>query len=104
MIHRFSPILGYSIENVIEPKIEFLFNTMRKPLWEVVEYPRYFSYCLEKKIKPRFFIIKSRNVKCSLKEMLAKNDDEFAEEFMSFGRLLLVPNKMNSIDKRRRVL
>jgi mTERF domain-containing protein, mitochondrial len=77
---------------------------MRKPLSEVVEYPRYFSYSLEKKIKPRLFIIKSRHIEYSLKEMLAKNDDEFAEEFTSFGNLLLVPNKMNNIDERKSTL
>lgn len=87
MIRRFSPLLGYSVEEVLRPKLEFLVKTMEKPVKEVVDYPRYFSYSLEKKIKPRFWVLKVRNVDCSLKDMLAKNDEEFAAEFMDVGRM-----------------
>lgn len=83
MVGKFSPLLGYSIEEVLRPKFEFLVNTMEKGLEEVVEYPRYFSYSLEKKIKPRFWVIKGRNSQCSLKDMLGKNDEEFAADYMS---------------------
>nr|XP_043612690.1 transcription termination factor MTERF2, chloroplastic [Erigeron canadensis] len=83
MIRKFSPLLGYSIEEVLRPKYEFLVNTMQKPLEEVVDYPRYFSYSLEKKIKPRFWVIRSMNCECSLKDMLGKNDEEFAADYMS---------------------
>lgn len=82
MVRRFSPLLGYSIAQVLKPKLEFLVNTMEKPLKDVVEYPRYFSYSLERKIKPRFWVLKSSNIECSLKDMLAKNDEEFAADFM----------------------
>ena len=84
MVRRFSPLLGYSIEEVLRPKLEFLLNTMDKPITEVVDNPRYFGYSLEKKIKPRFWIVKSRNVDCSLKDMLAINDHDFASHFI-FG-------------------
>ncbi|KAA8540160.1 hypothetical protein F0562_024277 [Nyssa sinensis] len=91
MVCRFSPLLGYSIEEVLRPKAEFLVNTMDKPLKDVVDYPRYFSYSLEKKIKPRYWVLKGRNVECSLKDMLGKNDEEFAADFMGVGRLLVPP-------------
>lgn len=83
MIVRFSPLLGYSIEEVLRPKLEFLVNTMGKSVKEVLYYPRYFSYSMEKKIKPRFFVLRGRNINCSLKDMLAKNDDEFATDYLS---------------------
>lgn len=83
MVRRFSPLLGYSIEEVLRPKLEFLMNIMKKPVSEVVQYPRYFSYSLEKKIKPRYWVLKGRNMECSLRDMLGKNDEEFAAEFMS---------------------
>ncbi|GAB4841865.1 hypothetical protein Ancab_011820 [Ancistrocladus abbreviatus] len=89
MITRFSPLLGYSIEEVLRPKLEFLVYTMEKPVKDLVEYPRYFSYSLEKKIKPRFMVLKGRNITCSLKDMLGKNDEEFAAEFMGIGRILV---------------
>ncbi|KAG9449314.1 hypothetical protein H6P81_009279 [Aristolochia fimbriata] len=94
MVNRFSPILGYGIEEVLKPKLEFLVKTMNKPLREVVEYPRYFSYSLEKKIMPRFWVLKGRSIECSLKEMLGKNDEDFASEYMGIGRML-VPISVN---------
>ncbi|CAN4085065.1 unnamed protein product [Withania somnifera] len=90
MVCRFSPLLGYSIDEVLKPKVEFLMNSMGKPISDVVEYPRYFSYSLEKKIKPRFWVLKGRNMECSLKSMLGKNDDQFAAEFGE--RNMLVPS------------
>ncbi|GER52682.1 mitochondrial transcription termination factorfamily protein [Striga asiatica] len=53
MLHRFSPTLGYSVEENLKPKLEFLVNNMQRPLSDVVAYPRYFSYSMEKKIRPR---------------------------------------------------
>ncbi|XP_042483252.1 transcription termination factor MTERF6, chloroplastic/mitochondrial-like [Macadamia integrifolia] len=91
MIRRFSPLLGYSIEEVLRPKLEFLVNTMEKPIRDVVEYPRYFSYSLDKKIKPRFWVLKGRDVDCSLKDMLGKNDEDFATDYMGIGRMLVPP-------------
>ncbi|KAL5156433.1 Transcription termination factor MTERF6, chloroplastic/mitochondrial [Glycine soja] len=91
MVRTFSPLLGYSIEGVLRPKIEFLVNSMERPVRDVVDYPRYFSYSLEKKIKPRYWVLKGRDIKCSLKDMLGKNDEEFAAEFMGIGRMLVYP-------------
>lgn len=89
MVRKFSPLLGYSIDEVLRPKVEFLVNTMEKPITDVVDYPRYFSYSLEKKIKPRFWVLKARNVECSLKDMLGKNDDDFAADYMGVGSMLI---------------
>ncbi|CAI9767135.1 unnamed protein product [Fraxinus pennsylvanica] len=92
MVRRFSPLLGYSIEEVLRPKFEFLTQTMKKPLSEVIDYPRYFSYSLEKKIKPRFWLLKSINMECSLKEMLGKNDEEFAADYMGVEQMVVPPS------------
>ncbi|TQE12515.1 hypothetical protein C1H46_001906 [Malus baccata] len=91
MVRKFSPLLGYSIEEVLSPKLEFLINTMEKPVTDLVGYPRYFSYSLEKRIKPRYWVLKGRNIECSLREMLAKNDEEFAEVYMGVGSMLVPP-------------
>ncbi|KAL5974200.1 hypothetical protein ACLOJK_030863 [Asimina triloba] len=89
MIVRFSPLLGYSIEEVLKPKFEFLVGVMRKPLKDIVEYPRYFSYSLEGKIQPRHWVLVRRNMEYSLKEMLGKNDEDFAADYMGIGRMLV---------------
>ncbi|KAL6996082.1 hypothetical protein U1Q18_006218 [Sarracenia purpurea var. burkii] len=100
MVRRFSPLLGYSIEEVLRPKLEFLVMTMDKPVKDVVEYPRYFSYSLERKIKPRYWVLKGSNLDCSLKDMLGKNDEEFAAEFMGVGRMLVPPSPLSSLNDR----
>lgn len=82
MVRSFSPLLGYSIEEVLRPKVEFMMNIMERSVKELVAYPRYFSYSLEKKIKPRYWVLKERNIECSLKDMLAKNDEEFAADYI----------------------
>ncbi|KAF5466218.1 hypothetical protein F2P56_016165 [Juglans regia] len=92
MVRRFSPLLGYSIEEVLRPKVEFLVNTMERPITDVVDYPRYFSYSLEKKIKPRFWVLRGRNVECSLMDMLGKNDEEFAVEYLEAGSMHIPPS------------
>ncbi|XP_042047008.1 transcription termination factor MTERF2, chloroplastic-like [Salvia splendens] len=92
MVRRFSPLLGYSIDEVLRPKLEFLVNTMGRPVRDVVDYPRYFSYSLEKKIKPRYWVLKSRNIDLSLKEMLGKNDEEFADVYIGDGEVLVPPS------------
>ncbi|CAN8233776.1 unnamed protein product [Cochlearia groenlandica] len=85
MIRKFSPLLGYSIDKVLRPKLEFLMNSMEKPVKEVIDYPRYFSYSLEERIKPRFWVIKGKNIECTLQDMLGKNDQEFAADFLGLG-------------------
>ncbi|KAI4379231.1 hypothetical protein MLD38_005555 [Melastoma candidum] len=92
MVRKFSPLLGYSIDEVFKPKLEFLVNTMGKPLAEIVEYPRYFSYSLEGKIKPRYQVLKGKTEQYSLKDMLGKNNEEFAIEFMDMGNSLVSTN------------
>lgn len=82
MVARFSPLLTYSIKLVLRPKLDFLLNIMGKPVSEVVRFPRYFSYSLENKIKPRFFALRDRNINCSLQDMLGKNDEEFAAAYL----------------------
>uniref|UniRef100_A0A2P2JAC3 Mitochondrial transcription termination factor family protein n=2 Tax=Rhizophora mucronata TaxID=61149 RepID=A0A2P2JAC3_RHIMU len=88
MVGSFSPLLGYSIDKVLRPKYKFLVNTMKKPVKDVVVYPRYFSYSLERRIKPRFLLVQGSNIDCSLKDMLAKNDVEFAAMFMGAGKMM----------------
>lgn len=89
MICGFPPLLGYSVEEVFRPKIEYLVNDMGKSIKEAVTYPRYFSYSLEKKIKPRFRILQNRKIEVDLKTMLSKGDDEFAEDFLGVSRMLV---------------
>lgn len=91
MICRFPSLLSYNSETVLKPKLDFLANSMGRKVYEVVDYPRYFSYSLEKKIKPRARVIERRKTNCSLKDMLALNDDQFAAKFLGVGSMLIPP-------------
>ncbi|CAM6091008.1 unnamed protein product [Calypogeia fissa] len=89
MIFRFPPLLGYNDETVISPKLEFLTKNMGRSIRDVVVYPRYFSYSLEKKIKPRARVLQNRRIQCDLQTMLAKSDDRFAAEFLGFESVFI---------------
>lgn len=89
MVRRFPPIVGYSVEAVFKPKLDFLTDTMGKPLVDVVKYPRFFSYSLEKRIKPRAFVLAKRKISYDLAPVLFKTDEQFAADYMGVGRLLI---------------
>lgn len=89
MVVNFPPLLGYTVDAVLKPKLDFLVFTMKRPVGEVVGYPRFFSYSLEKRIRPRARVLEKRKINCDLKSMLAKNDDEFASEYLGLGRMLV---------------
>ncbi|KAL0385198.1 UNVERIFIED_CONTAM: Transcription termination factor MT, chloroplastic [Sesamum radiatum] len=95
-IKNWPHILGCSVNKlkvVVEQFGEIgITNKKVRPVRDVVDYPRYFSYSLEKKIKPRYWVLKGRNVEFSLKEMLGKNDEEFAAEYLGVEEMLVPPS------------
>ncbi|BBN18673.1 hypothetical protein MPTK1_8g04450 [Marchantia polymorpha subsp. ruderalis] len=93
MVFKFPPLLGYNAESVLSPKLDFLTETMKRPIKDVVQYPKFFSFSLEKKIRPRARVLANRQIECDLQSMLAKNDDQFAAEFLGFETMYLPPLK-----------
>ena len=58
----------------------YLFKSeMGRPLQELVEFPEYFTYGLESRIKPRYQRLKSKGIRCSLNWMLNCTDQRFEE-------------------------
>ncbi|CAH9125853.1 unnamed protein product [Cuscuta epithymum] len=76
MIADFPLILQYNIE-VLRPKYQYLRRTMVRPLRDIIEFPRYFSYSLDKKIIPRHKVLVENNINFKLRHMLASTDEEF---------------------------
>ncbi|CAK7329745.1 unnamed protein product [Dovyalis caffra] len=74
---RLPAIFGYSIENNLRPKIEYLVGEMKRNLDELKEFPQYLAFSLEKKIVPRHMHLKKRNVKIKLNRMLLWSDGRF---------------------------
>ncbi|KAL7536277.1 hypothetical protein ACHAXR_007043 [Thalassiosira sp. AJA248-18] len=53
-VARLPPVLGYSVENDLKPKWDFLREVCQFDYFEVVRFPAYFSYPLERVIKMRY--------------------------------------------------
>ncbi|PON45895.1 Mitochodrial transcription termination factor [Parasponia andersonii] len=58
----------------------YFFKTeMGRPLQELVEFPEYFTYSLESRIKPRFHRLQSQGIRTSLNWFLNCSDQRFEE-------------------------
>lgn len=77
MARRFPQIFCYSIKENLVPKLGFFSGEMERELTELKDFPQYFSFSLEKKIKPRHRLCKENNVFYELPALLKPSDSEF---------------------------
>ncbi|XP_042001818.1 transcription termination factor MTERF2, chloroplastic-like [Salvia splendens] len=76
MIADFPMLLRYNID-VLRPKYQYLRRMMIRPLKDLIEFPRFFSYSLEERIIPRHRIMVENRVNFKLRYMLGGSDEEF---------------------------
>uniref|UniRef100_A0A5B7AQZ2 Uncharacterized protein n=1 Tax=Davidia involucrata TaxID=16924 RepID=A0A5B7AQZ2_DAVIN len=76
MIADFPMLLRYNID-VLCPKYRYLRRTMVRPLQDLIEFPRFFSYSLDDRIIPRHKILVENRINFKLRYMLASTDEEF---------------------------
>ncbi|CAL0304235.1 unnamed protein product [Lupinus luteus] len=76
MIANFPMLLRYNID-VLRPKYSFLRRTMVRPLEDLIEFPRFFSYSLDGRIIPRHKVLVENQINIKLRYMLACSDEEF---------------------------
>ncbi|CAK7323611.1 unnamed protein product [Dovyalis caffra] len=57
----------------------FFKSEMGRPVKELVEFPEYFTYSLESRIKPRYQMLKSKGIRSSLNWFLNCSDKRFEE-------------------------
>jgi mTERF domain-containing protein len=57
----------------------FFKSEMKRPMSELLEYPEYFTYSLESRIKPRYMRVTSKGIRCSLDWFLNCSDVRFEE-------------------------
>ncbi|GMN37458.1 hypothetical protein TIFTF001_006824 [Ficus carica] len=74
---RMPAIFGYSIEDNLRPKYEYLVWEMERSLDELLKFPQYFAFSLNKRIVPRHLHLKQRNVSIPLNRMLLWGDQKF---------------------------
>lgn len=77
MVRMFPQLFCYSIKENLQPKIEFLVSEMGRDLRELKEFPHYFSFSLENRIKRRHQACKENGVFLSLPALLRPSDEQF---------------------------
>ncbi|KAF2305910.1 hypothetical protein GH714_008833 [Hevea brasiliensis] len=76
MIADFPMLLRYNID-LLRPKYRYLRRTMVRPLQDLIEFPRFFSYSLDERIIPRHKVLVENQINFKLRYMLASSDEEF---------------------------
>ncbi|PON72702.1 Mitochodrial transcription termination factor [Parasponia andersonii] len=81
MVVRCPALFTFSIENNFRPKWEYLAGEMGRRVEELKEFPQYFAFSLEKRIKPRHTEVARRGVgvEMPLPLMLKTTDEEFRD-------------------------
>ncbi|EPS58018.1 hypothetical protein M569_16800 [Genlisea aurea] len=77
MVLRSPGLLTFSIENNLRPKVEYFLNEMKGDLGEIKSFPQYFSFSLERKIRPRHRLLMDYGFSLSLSEMLKASYGDF---------------------------
>jgi hypothetical protein len=84
LLSRLPPVLGYSVEKDLEPKWNFLREVCQFDYFEVVRFPAYFSYPLERVIKMRYSYLRDcKGIPIQLArvdDVLRFGDRDFATE------------------------
>lgn len=93
MVLRSPGLLTFSIENNYKPKTEYFLEQMNGELEELRRFPHYFSFSLERKIKPRHQTLMKHRFTMSLSEMLKVSDGEFNARMIEM-QLQLVERKL----------
>lgn len=70
-------LFTYSIDNSLRPKYYYLINNIGGSHRDLKKFPQYFSFDLEKRIKPRHRLLLEYNVSLPLPTMLKASDGDF---------------------------
>ncbi|CAH9096714.1 unnamed protein product [Cuscuta epithymum] len=91
MVLRCPGLLTLSIDKNYMPKVDYFLKEMNGDLEELKVFPQFFSFSLERKIKPRHRLLLKYGFSLSLVEMLKVSDGEFRERVLDM-KLQLVDN------------
>ncbi|XP_061987200.1 transcription termination factor MTEF1, chloroplastic-like isoform X2 [Populus nigra] len=70
-------ILTLSMDRNLGPKLDYFVREIKGDLEEFKKFPRFFSFSLERKIKPRHRMLVEYGLKMPLSRMLKVNEGEF---------------------------
>ncbi|KAJ8762639.1 hypothetical protein K2173_010660 [Erythroxylum novogranatense] len=77
MVLRCPSLLTFSIENNYKPKLDYFVKEMDGKMEDLREFPQYFAFSLEKRIKPRHMEVVESETELPLPVMLKSTDEEF---------------------------
>ncbi|XP_022132995.1 transcription termination factor MTEF1, chloroplastic, partial [Momordica charantia] len=83
MFRRFPQLFCYSIKENLEPKLNYFVVEMGRELKELKEFPHYFSFSLEHRIKPRHQSCVEKGVCFPLPDLLKTSEMKFREKLES---------------------
>ncbi|XP_024397029.1 transcription termination factor MTERF5, chloroplastic isoform X1 [Physcomitrium patens] len=95
IILRFPQILGLNIEGNLRSKWMYFLQMGRESNADIVVFPQYFGYSLEKRIKPRYEALKSSGVDWSLNRMLSTTELLFQKYLERDKELVAVVRDLN---------
>ncbi len=112
---RLPPVLGYSVDNELRPKWEYLSRVSLYPTFELSAFPAYFSYPLDRVVKTRYeylqFVKKAPTQLLALDLVVRYGDKDFAERvakdtdggvaFSKFSKLRRAARSEQTARKRR---
>uniref|UniRef100_A0A0D9YZC0 Uncharacterized protein n=1 Tax=Oryza glumipatula TaxID=40148 RepID=A0A0D9YZC0_9ORYZ len=78
MVVRCSQILLLRME-LMKNSLYFFKSEMKRPISELLDYPEYFTYSLESRIKPRYMRVATKGIRCRLDWFLNCSDQRFEE-------------------------
>ncbi|XP_077214205.1 mitochondrial transcription termination factor family protein [Tasmannia lanceolata] len=82
MVLRSPGLFTFSIENNFRPKVEYFLNEMEGDLSELLDFPQYFSFSLDGKIKMRHRLLVEHGFSLRLPDMLKISDGEFNDRLV----------------------
>ena len=80
MFRRFPPLFCYSVKENFEPKFNYFVVEMGRDLKELKAFPQYFSFSLERRIKPRHQTCVENGVCIRLPVMLKMKEEVFRQK------------------------
>uniref|UniRef100_A0A2P2JHB2 Uncharacterized protein MANES_15G124800 n=1 Tax=Rhizophora mucronata TaxID=61149 RepID=A0A2P2JHB2_RHIMU len=86
MVLRCPSLFTFSIDNNYKPKFDYFVGRMKGKLEELKDFPQYFAFSLEKRIKPRHMEVVRSGATLPLPMMLKSTDEKFRELIRQGGR------------------
>ncbi|XP_044502625.1 transcription termination factor MTEF1, chloroplastic [Mangifera indica] len=77
MFRRFPQLFNYSVKENYEPKLNYFVVEMGRDLKELKDFPQYFSFSLENRIKPRHQACVEKGVCFPLNVLLRRSEEQF---------------------------